>query len=199
MATLMLAVSLMACGPKPEGGETPAPPATGQETPAAPPAGMETPAPAGTETPAPTGMETPAPAGSESPAAGGTGAAFEEAAKGLPGYDEVLGMKLEIPSTPEAIARGKELYAGAGTCASCHGDAGLGDGPAGVALEPKPRNMTEPGQYKWGADAKGIFRTTAFGGPTGSLMVAFSDKHGGALTEDQVKDLTAYVMSLQKK
>lgn len=29
-------------------------------------------------------------------------------------------------------------------CAMCHGATGKGDGPAGVALSPKPRDMTDP-------------------------------------------------------
>lgn len=40
----------------------------------------------------------------------------------------------------DLINRGEELYST--NCASCHGDLGLGDGPAGAALNPPPRDFT---------------------------------------------------------
>jgi mono/diheme cytochrome c family protein len=42
-------------------------------------------------------------------------------------------------STPEAIARGHEVYRA--NCVSCHGENGMGDGPAALTLNPKPRNF----------------------------------------------------------
>jgi mono/diheme cytochrome c family protein len=43
---------------------------------------------------------------------------------------------------PRLIARGKEIY---GTrCAVCHGDAGDGKGPAGLALPLKPPDLRDP-------------------------------------------------------
>lgn len=44
-----------------------------------------------------------------------------------------------VKATPASIARGKKLYAA--NCASCHGEKGAGDGPAGAALNPKPANL----------------------------------------------------------
>lgn len=38
----------------------------------------------------------------------------------------------------------KALFAAGGLCFSCHGGTGLGDGPAAVALNPKPRAYTDP-------------------------------------------------------
>lgn len=46
--------------------------------------------------------------------------------------------------TPELIVTGKELFQA--NCVSCHGDKGMGDGPAGGGLNPPPRNFhTEDG------------------------------------------------------
>jgi len=43
-----------------------------------------------------------------------------------------------VPSDSQ-VARGRDLYRA--NCASCHGDNGQGDGPAGIVLTPKPRNF----------------------------------------------------------
>ncbi|MDT7043659.1 cytochrome c [Candidatus Nitronereus thalassa] len=45
-------------------------------------------------------------------------------------------------ATPSIIAEGKALYEGKGTCISCHGESGLGDGEVGRSLNPSPRNFT---------------------------------------------------------
>ena len=52
--------------------------------------------------------------------------------------------KNPLPATPENIAKGKAIFEGKGTCFTCHGNSGKGDGPAGAALEPSPRNFTNP-------------------------------------------------------
>jgi mono/diheme cytochrome c family protein len=43
-------------------------------------------------------------------------------------------------ASPEMIAKGQELYKT--NCSSCHGDQGMGNGPAGATLNPPPRNFT---------------------------------------------------------
>jgi len=45
-----------------------------------------------------------------------------------------------FPPTSESVAIGEPIYVG--VCASCHGDNGLGDGPASVALEKKPSDLS---------------------------------------------------------
>jgi high-affinity iron transporter len=51
----------------------------------------------------------------------------------------------ELPARTPILARGAEVYAAA--CANCHGERGLGDGPAGGGLDPAPANL---------ADAEGL-------------------------------------------
>ncbi len=60
-------------------------------------------------------------------------------------------------STPELIAKGKEVYKT--QCLSCHGEEGKGNGIAGVTLNPKPRNFHTLDGWTNTADFKGIYKT----------------------------------------
>lgn len=55
------------------------------------------------------------------------------------------------PADPPDYARGRELYAQ--LCASCHGDEGRGDGPAGAGLDPPPIDFTDRER----ADERSVF------------------------------------------
>ncbi|MBS1519289.1 MAG: cytochrome c [Bacteroidetes bacterium] len=55
-------------------------------------------------------------------------------------------IKFSTPS-PDLITKGKELYTT--NCASCHGETGQGNGPAGAALNPPPRNFADPKNQTW--------------------------------------------------
>lgn len=46
----------------------------------------------------------------------------------------------EAPLEPPTLARGELIYQA--RCASCHGERGAGDGPAGIGLDPKPAALT---------------------------------------------------------
>ena len=46
----------------------------------------------------------------------------------------------DIP--PAAMSDAKEIFSS--RCIPCHGPAGKGDGPASAALNPKPRNLSDP-------------------------------------------------------
>ena len=48
-------------------------------------------------------------------------------------------------------------------CASCHGTTGKGDGPAAVALTPKPRSLADP-QYMKGLTNEHLFKVIKDGG-----------------------------------
>src|SRR3990167_9317038 len=88
-------------------------------------------------------------------------------------------------------AKGKTLYAGKGGCVNCHGPEGRGDGPAGKMLKPPPTNLTGP-KTKAKSDAE-LLKTIREGRP-GTAMVAFK----GPLSEQESRDLLAYVRSLAK-
>lgn len=58
---------------------------------------------------------------------------------------------------PEMLDRGKKLYEA--NCVSCHGPKGLGDGPAGTALNPKPRNFTQKDGWTNGRNFSDMYKT----------------------------------------
>ncbi|MCA9781433.1 MAG: c-type cytochrome, partial [Candidatus Eremiobacteraeota bacterium] len=170
-----------------------------QETPAATPDAPETPVadatPDSTETPV--ADATPAADGTPVANAGSTGgdaAVMEdfELAEGMAGYDEVLEMAGSIPpSTPEAVAKGKELYAA--NCALCHGAAGLGDGDGGASLDPKPRNLTAIDEYKYGHLELALFRTGTYG-VEGTGMAPWD----GIIAPEDQWAIGHYIRTLQK-
>ena len=59
--------------------------------------------------------------------------------------------------TDSLLRTGRDLYRA--NCASCHGDNGLGDGPAGLMLNPKPRNFHQANGWTNGARVTDIYRT----------------------------------------
>ncbi len=84
-----------------------------------------------------------------------------------------------------AIEAGKTTYTN--ICASCHGVEGKGDGPAAMALTPKPFNFTmaarlTPGQRFW------VLKN----GIEGTGMSAF----GAAMDDDTVWSALAYIDTL---
>lgn len=59
--------------------------------------------------------------------------------------------------TKEMLANGKKIYDA--NCKSCHGDTGLGDGPAGVVLNPKPRNFHQTDGWTNGRNLDQLYKT----------------------------------------
>ncbi|MBM4123454.1 MAG: cytochrome c [Nitrospira sp.] len=88
-------------------------------------------------------------------------------------------------------AKGKTLFDGKGGCVNCHGPSGRGDGPAGKMLVPPPADLTGP-KTKAKPDAE-LLKTIQEGRP-GTAMAPFK----GQLSEQEIRDLLAYVRSLSK-
>ena len=157
---------------------------------------MATPTVAATPTAAATGAATPGASGTPVAAASGAAAGVEEDyanAEGQTGYEEVMALTA-VASTPDSVAKGKAVFEGLGNCVSCHGATGAGDGDAGKALDPPPRNLHATAEYKYGAGPHGIYRTV-FYGADGTGMAPLE----GVLTEEQVWQVTHYVQTLQGK
>ncbi len=94
----------------------------------------------------------------------------------------------EPKKTPELVAKGKASYET--NCAACHGPKGLGDGEAGAALDPKPRNFAKD-KFKKG-DKPAQIHAMLKAGIDGSTMVSF-----GHLPDDELWGLTYYVLDLR--
>jgi mono/diheme cytochrome c family protein len=90
-------------------------------------------------------------------------------------------------SSDDMIAHGRHVFLN--NCAMCHGPQGLGDGPAGKALNPPPRNFVE-GKWKQGGHAEDLFKTLLTGVP-GSSMVSFK-----ALPKNDRWALVEYIRSI---
>ena len=106
-------------------------------------------------------------------------------------FAAVLGneAKLELPRAPLDLAEGKAIFAQ--SCASCHGVAGLGDGPAGAAIHPRPPAIGTAAQMG-GVTPAMMFRITSIG-IAGTPMAGFA----GALTAEQRWNVVAYVNALR--
>lgn len=90
--------------------------------------------------------------------------------KGPEGDQSAKMMEL-LKSSPAQIEKGKVLYQQ--NCVACHGADGKGDGPAAVALTPKPRNFVLGDGWKNGRAPAQVFKTLTHGIPGGS-MAAFA-------------------------
>jgi copper transport protein len=96
-----------------------------------------------------------------------------------------------IPPNSESIAAGQSLYTQ--YCASCHGATGLGDGPVGLTLNPRPANLIQhaiPGVH---SDAQ-LFEWITNGFP-GSQMPPFRN----ALSDTNRWNLVNFIRTLAPK
>ncbi|MCC6300366.1 MAG: c-type cytochrome [Anaerolineales bacterium] len=74
-------------------------------------------------------------------------------------------------------------------CEPCHGPLGHGDGPAGAALDPQPKNL---GEFQSRAGDDYLFWRINTGKP-GTSMAAWA----GILTEEQIWQAVAFIRTLK--
>lgn len=95
-----------------------------------------------------------------------------------------------LPMTAQNIEAGRKLYGV--YCASCHGTSGLGNGPAGKALNPPPPDIAAFSKMPMASDAY-LYWTIAEGGvPLKTAMPASK----GLLKPDQVWEIIVFLRNL---
>lgn len=83
-------------------------------------------------------------------------------------------------------------------CSTCHGPGGKGDGPAAVALNPKPRDFTSASWQATVTDEH-IEKIIAEGGQSVGLSVLMAANPDLVAKPDVIKALRAHVRSLSGK
>jgi mono/diheme cytochrome c family protein len=102
--------------------------------------------------------------------------------------------KNPFPATPENIANGKAIFEGKGTCFTCHGMEGKGDGPAAVGFDPSPRNFTNPAFQAVKTDGELMYVLK-----NGSPGTAMMPMVGSVINEEEGWLVLLYLRSLSKK
>jgi mono/diheme cytochrome c family protein len=103
---------------------------------------------------------------------------------------DYAGLTNPISADEASLARGEEIYTA--SCATCHGDGGMGDGPAGTALDPAPAPLAHTSQML-GDDY--LFWRISEGGiqaPFNSAMPGWKE----ALDEQARWDVINYIRAL---
>jgi len=91
------------------------------------------------------------------------------------------------PLGADAATAGAEIFKD--NCAACHGEQGHGDGPAGVVLNPHPKNL--PKLAATVGDDYLYWRINT--GKAGTSMVAWK----GILTDEQIWQVISFVHTLK--
>lgn len=87
-------------------------------------------------------------------------------------------------------AKGKKVFDA--NCAMCHGNAGKGDGAAGAALTPKPRNFTDKALMSKKTD-NDLFKVVTKGSPNTGMA-----PYEKVLSEGDRWNAVAYIRTLAK-
>jgi mono/diheme cytochrome c family protein len=96
-----------------------------------------------------------------------------------------------FPLSDEVLLEGERIYQTKGTCFTCHGTTGLGDGPAGLELNPRPRNFTNPRFHELRTDGE-MFWVIRNGSP-GTRMFSYAP---AIITEEEAWKVIHYLRTL---
>lgn len=108
----------------------------------------------------------------------------------------------QVASSPESIARGREIFHEGDRCSECHGENGKGDAIKGLkddsGFRTWPRNLSKPWTYRASNDPKDIY-TRISTGISGTQMPSFADPVSKKkLDPEQRWHVANYVNSLAK-
>lgn len=88
-------------------------------------------------------------------------------------------------------ASGLAVYSA--NCATCHGETGLGDGPAAVGLEPPPADLSDGTWVTGDGSLPAIINVVENGSP-GTAMIGWK----GTLSDAEIQAVSQYVQSLSQ-
>jgi mono/diheme cytochrome c family protein len=101
---------------------------------------------------------------------------------------EASNIQNPIPNSPMILSEGEKIYQGKGTCFTCHGTTGRGDGPAGLELKPRPRDFTNSQFNALRTDGE-LFWVIQNGSP-GTRMFSYSPS---VITEEEAWKVIHYI------
>ncbi len=110
------------------------------------------------------------------------------ATHGVP--DDAAAVPNPVAATDDSIASGAALFAT--TCVVCHGETGMGDGPAAESLDPKPANLQEDHVQ---ALSDGALFYIIGNGVEGTAMVAWD----GSFSDDEIWHLVNYLRAFHRE
>jgi len=108
----------------------------------------------------------------------------------------------QVASSPQSIAKGKQLFHEGDRCSECHGEDGKGDAVKGLkddsGFRTWPRNLTKPWTFRASNDQKDIY-TRISTGIAGTQMPSFADPVSKKKLEPEDRwHVANYVNSLAK-
>ncbi len=108
--------------------------------------------------------------------------------------DAAKAMKNPLPATPDVVAKGKAVFEGKGTCFTCHGMSGKGDGDAGKALDPTPRDFTNAKFHELRTDGEMFW--VIKNGSAGTGMIQYNPT---MINDEEAWQSIHYIRSLKGK
>ena len=99
-----------------------------------------------------------------------------------------------VPATSEAVARGREVYRGVGSCNVCHGEGGDGRGIGATGLDPSPRDFTN-GRWQ-AARTDGELMWVLRNGSPGSAMITVVP---GLISEEAGWDVIHFIRTFGER
>jgi len=95
----------------------------------------------------------------------------------------------DAPPRDSGGASGSAVFAA--NCATCHGEQGVGDGPAATGLEPPPADLTDGTWTTGDGSLQAVTNTIEHGSP-GTAMIGWK----GTLTDAEIAAAAAYIKEL---
>ncbi|MDP6885232.1 MAG: c-type cytochrome, partial [Rhodospirillales bacterium] len=106
----------------------------------------------------------------------------------------------QVASSPESIARGKEIFLDGDRCSECHGREGRGDAVKKLKNDNGdrtwPRNLTKPWTFRDSNDAKAVFSRITAGIPLTQMPSFANPKSKRKLSIEERWHVANYVVSL---